>query len=77
MTKAVIMLKALISKRRLSEICEAYDISYKFCHAVSEELKQPSMDLMKKLRFLIPVDFWFDEASKEFIDQVLENIQKK
>lgn len=75
MTKGVVILKALITKRRLKEICESCDISYKFCHAVSEELKQPSLDLMKKLRFLIPLDFWIDEASKSFIQQVETNLE--
>lgn len=77
MTKGRVILKALIAKRRLKEICGVYDISYKFCHAVSEGNKSPSWDLMNKMRFLIPTDFWFDEASKDFIDQVRHNIQKE
>lgn len=76
MTKGSVILKALIAKRRLKEICNAYDISYKYCHAVSEGLKQPSLDLMKKLRFLIPLDFWIDEANKTFLDQINKNLNK-
>lgn len=74
MTKGIIILKALIKKRRLKEICKAFEISYKYCHAVSKEEKYPSLKLMKKLRFLIPMDFWVDEANSQFISQVKENI---
>lgn len=77
MTKGVVILKALITKRRLKEICNAFDISYKFCHAVAKELKKPSYDLIKKLRFLIPTDFWFDEATKQFVEQIKENVNKE
>ena len=76
MTKAAIMLKALIAKRRLKKMCDNLDISYAFCYRVAEGEKNPSYELMKRLSFLIPVTFWFDEASKEFIDQVLEDVTK-
>ena len=70
MTKGVAVLGALIEKRRLREICTTMDISYKFCHSVAAESKDPSLDLMRKLRFLIPMDFWADEASVEFLLQL-------
>lgn len=76
MSKGVIILKALIAKRRLRRICTDFDISYKFCHAVSEGKKEPSLDMMKKLRFLIPMDFWADEADRAFIEQIKENLKK-
>lgn len=74
MTKGVLILKSLIIKRRLREICNTMDISYKYCHAVASELKDPSLDLMRKLRFLIPLDFWVDEASTEFYQQLQKNM---
>lgn len=76
MTKGRVVLKALIAKRKLREICNTYDISYKFCHAISEGHKKPSWEIMKKFRFLIPTDFWFDEASESFINEIRENLQK-
>lgn len=75
MTKGRVILKALIAKRSLKDICETYKISYKFCHAVSEGEKKPSWDLMDKFRFLIPTDFWFENASNEFIEKCKENIK--
>lgn len=73
-SKARIILKALIAKRRLKDICEAYEISYKFCHAVSKGNKTPSWDIINKFRFLIPVDFWFEKGNEEFINKVREAI---
>lgn len=73
MTKGVALLKALIEKRRLREICTEMNISYKYCHSVATEAKDPSLDLMRKLRFLIPLDFWVDEASDEFLVQLEKN----
>lgn len=75
MTKGRVILKALIAKRKLREICENQEISYKFCHAVSEGNKKPSFELMKGLRFMIPVDYWFDEANSSFIEKVRKAIQ--
>ncbi len=75
MTKGRVILKALIAKRKLREICELNDISYKFCHAVSEGNKNPSYDMMKKIRFMIPTDFWFDEATSQFIEKVRNTIK--
>lgn len=75
MTKGVALLKALIEKRRLREICTEMNISYKYCHSVATEAKDPSLDLMRRLRFLIPLDFWVDEASMEFLSK-LENNKK-
>ena len=77
MSKGIIILKALIAKRRLRSICMEFDISYKYCHAVSDGKKEPSLDLMKKLRFLIPMDYWADDADREFIEQVRENLKKE
>ena len=74
MTKGRIILKALIAKRKLRGICTTYDISYKYCHAVSEGIKTPSYDMMSKFRFMIPSDYWFDEASAEFIAKVKKTI---
>lgn len=73
MTKGVAILGTLIEKRRLREICTEMNISYKYCHAVAANLKDPSLDLMKKLRFLIPLDFWIDEASSEFLEKLKNN----
>lgn len=73
MTKGVALLKALIEKRRLREICTEMDISYKYCHSVASESKDPSLDLMRKFRFLIPMDFWVDEASMDFLSQLEKN----
>lgn len=73
MTKGVALLKALIEKRRLREICTEMKISYKYCHSVATETKDPSLDLMRKLRFLIPMDFWVDEVSEEFLLQLEKN----
>lgn len=77
MTKGRVILKALIAKRKLREICNINNISYKFCHAVSEGNKNPSWELMDKLRFLIPTDYWFDTASNDFIEKVKETIRNK
>lgn len=74
MTKGVMILRTLIAKRRLKEICDTFKISYKYCHAVASELKDPSLDLMKKLRFLIPLDFWIDEATPDFLQKIKENV---
>ena len=73
MTKGVAILGALIEKRRLREICTEMNISYKYCHSVAANTKDPSLDLMKKLRFLIPLDFWVEEASMEFLLQLEKN----
>ena len=74
MTKGIIILKALLAKRRLKEICESYDISYKYCYGVAEGNKNPSWDLMNKMRFLIPADFWFEETDSNFMEQIKTNI---
>lgn len=76
MTKGRVILKGLIAKRKLREICETQGISYKFCHAVSEGHKKPSYELMKGFRFLIPVEFWFDEANSAFIDKVRKAVEQ-
>lgn len=73
MTKGVALLKALIEKRRLREICTEMDISYKYCHSVASESKDPSLDLMRKFRFLIPMDFWVDDVSMDFLSQLEKN----
>lgn len=70
MKKAIAILQALRAKRSLKKICDAYNISYKYCHAVSEEEKKPSYDLIEKFRFLIPADFWFDDADQKFLDEL-------
>lgn len=75
-SKGVVILKALIAKRRLRGICTEFEISYKYCHAVSECKKDPSLDLMKKLRFLIPMDYWADDADETFINRIKENLKK-
>lgn len=77
MTKAVVILRALVIKRRLKEICKAFQISYKYCQAISTELKMPSYEFMKKFLFLIPANFWFEEADAEFLNQVKENLNKE
>ncbi len=72
MKKAVVILRVLIVKRRLKEICSAFHISYKYCHAVSEETKKPSYNLMEKFLFMIPASYWFEEADKQFLFQIKE-----
>ena len=74
MTKGRVILKALIAKRKLREICEAQEISYKFCHAVSEGNKKPSWEFMSKFRFLIHAEYWFDEAKSDFIEKVKKTV---
>lgn len=74
MTKGRIILKALIAKRKLRGICTIYNISYKYCHAVSEGRKSPSYDMISKFRFMIPTDYWFDEATAEFIEKVKKTV---
>ncbi len=76
MTKGRVVLKGLIAKRKLREICESQGISYKFCHSVSEGKKKPSWELMKGFRFLMPVEFWFDEANTEFIDKIRNAVKE-
>lgn len=76
MTKGRVVLKGLIAKRKLREICEIKGISYKFCHSVSEGKKKPSWELMKGFRFLVPVEFWFDEANSKFIDEVRKAVEE-
>jgi len=78
MTKAVVILKALVIQRKLKEVCEAFDISYKYCfNLTSNKAKRnPSWDVMNKFRPIIPVDFWFENATQEFVDEILKNIKE-
>lgn len=76
MTKAILILKTLITERKLSKVCETYGISYKYAHAISEEKKDPSLDFMKKLTWLIPPEFWIEEADKKFFDEIKEAVKK-
>ena len=75
MTKGIVVLKGLIKKRKLREICEKYDISYKFCHAVSEGNKNPSYEMMKKMQSFIPINFWFTETNEYFIQKIKESFK--
>lgn len=77
MTQGRVVLKALIASRELREICKLIGISYKFCWAVAEGTKKPSFDLMKQFRFMIPLPYWFDEASAEFINSIRNSIEGK
>ena len=70
MTKGVFILKTLIEKNRLKEICETMKISYLKCKSIANGEKTPSLNLMKKLRFLIPLDFWIDEATTDFTSRI-------
>ena len=70
MTKGVFILKTLIEKNRLKEICETMKISYLNCISIANGEKTPSLNLMKKLRFLIPLDFWLDEATTDFTSRI-------
>ena len=77
MSKGVVILKALKAKRRLREICKSYDISYKYAHAISEGLKKPSYDFIMNFKFLIPTDFWFEKAEKEFIEKLKQAVNSE
>lgn len=76
MTKAVIILQALKAKRRLKDICRDFNISYKFCHAITQGLKHPSWDIMNKFLYLIPPHYWFEEATEDFLNKIKENIKE-
>ena len=77
MTKAHVMLRALAAKRQLSSISKAYAVSYKFSQLVSTGNVFPSMDLMRKFRPIIPIDYWFETASNAFKEQVREACLKE
>lgn len=66
MTKGVFIMKTLVEKNRLKEICDSLKIGYQNCLSIANGEKTPSLNLMKKLRFLIPLDFWVDEVTTEF-----------
>lgn len=70
MTKAQVVLKSFAARRILKKVCEATEISYKFTQLVSSGYKAPSMDIMRKLRVIMPVDFWFEVADEEFKNRV-------
>lgn len=76
MTKSILILKTLIAQRKLSKVCEAYGISYKYAHAISEEKKDPSLDFMKKFTRLIPPQFWIEEADKKFFEEIKKAVRK-
>lgn len=76
MTKAIIILQALKAKRRLKDICRDFKISYKYCHAITQDLKKPSWDIMNKFLYLIPAHYWFEDATDEFVKKIKENIKE-
>ena len=76
MTKAVLILKILITERKLSKVCETYDISYKYAHAISEEKKDPSLAFMRKITYLIPPEFWIEVADRKFFNEIEEAVKK-
>jgi len=70
MTKGILILRTLIEKNRLKEICNSLKIGYEHCLSIANEQNSPSLNTMKKLRFLIPLEFWIDEANNEFIKKI-------
>ena len=74
-TKGIVMLNALMAKRQFKKVCRLKHLSYKFCHAVAEGRRSPTWKMMNNLLFLIPPNFWFEEADEEFINAANESVQ--
>lgn len=77
MTKGKIILNALIVMRKLKPICDAFDISYKYAHALASTSKNPSWDFMNKIKPIIPPSFWFEDASSEFTEKIKDHLEKE
>lgn len=69
-SKAHVMLRALKARRKLKEICDDFNISYKYCFEVSKGTRAPSWSLINKFLYLIPARYWFETPSTKFINQI-------
>lgn len=74
MTKARAILKIFMAKRILKSVCKEINVSYKYCYAIASGDKLPSYNFMKKFMNIIPVNYWFEEITKEFLDKITQNI---
>jgi len=75
MTKAHIVLIALISKHRLKEICRYCDVNYKYAHRIAYEQSKPSYDFIVSLSPIVKPHLWFEKADEDFIKLMDPNSQ--
>ena len=65
MSKGILMLNFFILSQNLRKLCKTTGASYKYCHAVAQELTPPSFKLMKQLSPYINPIYWFQIATNE------------
>lgn len=76
MSKGVLVLNFFICSRQLEELCRITGASYKFCHAVAKQLKEPSFRLMVKLSNYISPMCWFEIATTEDFIEIKKEYKK-
>lgn len=76
MSKGVLILNFFVISRQLKELCRLTGASYKFCHAVAKQLKEPSYQLMKKLSYYISPLCWFETATNDDLERVKKEFAK-
>lgn len=72
MTIAQLILRYLITQRKLKSICEAFGLNYKYAHAIAWGKKEPSYEFMSRLTAIIEPEQWFLEATTDVFIKLKE-----
>ena len=72
MTTGQLILKYLITQRKLKSICEAFGLNYKYAHAIAWEKKEPSYEFMVQFAEIIDPEQWFLDATTDVFIKLKE-----